>query len=469
VPRRDAVLHTIPSPRTSIALVAAACLLLVASSLAAWRLEALHPSDIAFYTAYGDLSRSGELPYRDFRIEYPPGALPAIVLPTLLDSPSWPTDGAIETHSLSIRDYAEERSLPIPDSAEARSLPFHDYAESFALLMLVIWLATIIGMGVCLAGLRATLPHWALALGIVAVSPLLLGQMIIYGHYDPWPALLTTSAVAAMVYGRRSLAALVLGLGIAAKLYPVVLLPPLVILAWRRGGGRAAASAVAVTLGTTLAAFLPFLVLAPGNTWWALKAQLARGVQIESTASALATAILNATLKADVEGIHVPVPTLSVTGDPTGINAATLAGTLVEVLAVGSGVVGAAVLILIWARFARSRASGAEVVLASAAAVTAVLAFGRVLSPQYLVWVMPLVLLVGGRRGLAAGVLLVLAAVVTYVWTHSFYDSFAYKQTVAPTLVLLLRNGLLIALVGVLAWPTRVWGPGQWRSQRVST
>jgi hypothetical protein len=463
------VLHTIPSTRTSIALVAAACLLLVASSLAAWRLQALDPSDIPFYTAYGELSRSGELPYRDFRIEYPPGALPAILLPTLFDAPSWPTDGAIKPQSLWIRDYAEERSIPIGDYKETRSLPIHDYAESFALLMLVIWLATIIGMGVCLAGLRTTLAHWALALGIVAVSPLLLGQMIIYGHYDPWPALLTILAVVAMVHGRRWLAALVLGLGIAAKLYPVVLLPPLVVLAWRRGGGRAAASAVAVTLGTALAAFLPFLVLAPGNIWWALKAQLTRGVQIESTASALATAILNATLKADVEGIHVPIPSLHRHRDLTGLNAATLSGTLVEVLAVGSAVVGAAVLILIWARFARSRAAGAEVVLASAAAVTALLAFGRVLSPQYLVWVMPLVLLVGGRRGLAAGVLLVLAAVMTHVWTHSFYDSFAYKQTVAPTLVLLLRNGLLIALVGVLAWPTRVWGPGQWRSQRVST
>jgi hypothetical protein len=449
------VLHAIPSTRTSIALVAAACLLLVASSLAAWRLEALQSADIDFYTAYGELSRSGALPYRDFRIEYPPGALPAILLPALFDSPSWPTDGAIEAQSISIRDYAEERGLPVPDNAERRILPIRDYAESFALLMLVIWLATIIGMGVCLAGLRTTLQHWALALGIVAVSPLLLGQMIIYGRYDPWPALLTTAAVAAMVHGRRWLAALVLGLGIAAKLYPVVLFPPLVILAWRRGGSREAASAVAVALGTTLAAFLPFLVLAPGNTWWALKEQLiTRGVQIESTASALATAILNATLKADAEGIHVPVPTLSVAGDPTGINAATLAGTLVDVLAVGTGIVGAAVLILIWARFARSRASGADIVLASAAAVTALLAFGRVLSPQYLVWVVPLVPLVGGRRGLAAGVLLALAAVVTHVWTHSYYDAFAYKQTVAPTLVLLLRNGLLLALVGVLAWPS---------------
>src|SRR5262245_36309876 len=163
-------LHAVPSTRTSIALVAAACVLLGASSLAAWRLEALQSADLDFYTAYGELSRSGALPYRDFRIEYPPGALPAILLPTLFDAPSWPTDGAIEAQRISIRDYAEERGLPVPDNVGTRILPIRDYTESFALLMLVIWLATIVVMGVCLAGLRTTLLHWALALGVIAVS-----------------------------------------------------------------------------------------------------------------------------------------------------------------------------------------------------------------------------------------------------------------------------------------------------------
>src|SRR5205085_2892420 len=37
--------------------------------------------DTPIYERYGDLMRDGRLPYRDFGVEYPPGALPAFVLP----------------------------------------------------------------------------------------------------------------------------------------------------------------------------------------------------------------------------------------------------------------------------------------------------------------------------------------------------------------------------------------------------
>ena len=43
--------------------------------------------DTPIYERYGDLMRDGRLPYRDFGVEYPPGALPAFVLPSLLSRP----------------------------------------------------------------------------------------------------------------------------------------------------------------------------------------------------------------------------------------------------------------------------------------------------------------------------------------------------------------------------------------------
>jgi hypothetical protein len=37
-------------------------------------------TDTGLYQKYGDAMAHGQVPYRDFRLEYPPGALPVFVL-----------------------------------------------------------------------------------------------------------------------------------------------------------------------------------------------------------------------------------------------------------------------------------------------------------------------------------------------------------------------------------------------------
>jgi len=39
--------------------------------------------DTSLFQSYGDRTLHGEVPYRDFSLEYPPGALPAFVAPSL--------------------------------------------------------------------------------------------------------------------------------------------------------------------------------------------------------------------------------------------------------------------------------------------------------------------------------------------------------------------------------------------------
>jgi hypothetical protein len=83
--------------------------------------------------------------------------------------------------------------------------------------------------------------------------------------------------------------------------------------------------------------------------------------------------------------------------------------------------------------------------LAFAAGVAGVLAFGKVLSPQYLVWLIPLV----PFGGAAAAMLLLAALALAQSW---FFD---YPQlwAVGPQVwTLLARNLVLVALYGFLLW-----------------
>ena len=76
------------------------------------------------------------------------------------------------------------------------------------------------------------------------------------------------------------------------------------------------------------------------------------------------------------------------------------------------------------------------------------------LSPQYLIWLVPLVPLVRGRRGVAALVALTAALVLTQVWFPFRYWAYVGKFHLAG--VVLARDLVLVALVAVLAWPARV-------------
>ncbi len=116
------------------------------------------------------------------------------------------------------------------------------------------WLATVWATAM-LAGHRI----WDAAL--VAASPILIFQA--FTNFDALATALAAGAMLAWARRRPVLAGVLLGLGVAAKLYPLLLLIPLLLLGVRTGRLAPVARTAAATALTWMAVNLPVLLLYP--------------------------------------------------------------------------------------------------------------------------------------------------------------------------------------------------------------
>ena len=399
--------HAPASDRSIVAATFAAVALFVAS----WTL--LHVGfykhkqilDTPVYQRYGNLISDGKVPYRDFAVEYPPGALPMFALPGLAQ----------------------------PGRDQQVSAGFR---RTFQTLMWICGALAIGAMALVLRALRRrAVCVWA-ALLFTALAPLLLGSVLL-SRFDLWPATIVAMALAALVSGRVRTGHALLGLGVTAKLYPAVLLPVGLAYVWRRRGRREALVCASLAAVVVVVIFLPFVILSPGGVWDSIRTQLDRPLQVESLGASLLLAAHHAF------GVGV-------TGE-TSHGSQNLAGSGAHAFAIAAVVAQAVALLWIWTSFARGSANGDALVRASAAAVCAFVAFGKVLSPQFLIWLIPVVPLVRGLRGLTAGALLALALVLTQVWFPFRYFRLALDFEPGLSWLLLARDLTLVAVAAVLA------------------
>jgi Glycosyltransferase family 87 len=356
--------------------------------------------DTPVYQRYGNAIADGKVPYRDFELEYPPGALPMFALP----------------------GFAE------PGSDQDVSPGFR---RAFETLMWLCGAAALCAMALILRALRRSPASVWAALLFAALAPLAVGSVIL-SRFDLWPAAIVVAALAALVSGLPRLGHGLIGLGVAAKLYPVVLVPLALAFVWKRVGRREAFVCLGVLAAVVGLFFLPFVVLAPGGVWHSISVQLGRPLQIETLGSALLLAA------------HHTFGT-GVKGD-TSHGSQNLDGTAANAMAVASSLVQAGLLLWIWISFARGKASRESLVPASVAAVCVFVTFGKVLSPQFLIWLVPLVPLVRGWRGLSASGLLLLALVLTQIWFPFRYFRLALDFEPSMTWLLLVRDLVLVAL-----------------------
>lgn len=359
-------------------------------------------SDIAVYARYGDEIMQGAVPYRDLRIEYPPGSLGMIVPPAVL---------------------AQDASR---------------YGDAFVLLagfflivtLLVTWwsLVSFGDRGIGLLGRLLPVACVLYLLGPIAAQRL-----------DPLPAMLV-SVVLLLTVGERLIAgSFVAGVAVATKLYPAVLMPSVLKRSHRLGGPTAVVRTLAwFVLGVALVVF-PFALLGGADGLLdVLRYHLQRPLHME-TVGASGALFLHVVAGFDV-------------GLSSGYGSMNLGGARGEAIDALQAV--ALLVALAWVAFRTAQIGGSRsgAVLASAASLTTLLALGKVLSPQYLVWLLPAVPLVRGRLGLIATVWLMITCFMTQVWYERYYVPVVRALDSFGILVLVARNAMLLVLLVLLIY-----------------
>lgn len=349
--------------------------------------------DVGRYAAWGTAAiGQGLVPYRDFDVEYPPGALPFVLVPAVLGGGTFS-------------------------------------AAAFVGLMVVVDLAAF----VLLAAWSRRTGIWAGAAAWLTLPPAL--GVLLYGRLDLLPAVALLVALERAHARRWTAGGVWLGLGAAAKLVPGLFLPVVAVAAGRRRWRLLAGAAIGGAM-----AWLPYA--ADTSQLWhdVVGYHAARGVHLES----LWGSLLNlARLRGAPVTLLYEHGAFGITGTGAGLMVGVSAA-LVAGVVVASG----AVATVRW----RGRPWRARVELAVAVTATMALLLvtTRVFSPQFVVWLLAAAAAaLTVTPGLWRWLLPALAAVVVLTVLEYPLGFDLLRQGVTwPALVLVGRN-LAVSAIGV--------------------
>lgn len=358
-------------------------------------------NDLEIYRETGEALLRGEVPYRDFFLEYPPGSLPAFVPPALL---------------------SEDRA---------------DYISLFASEMALALVAALVLTALTARRLRGE-PAWPVPALSFAASALLLYPVAV-SRYDAVVALtLAVAALCATLGGRYLLLAYAsLGFGAAAKLVPALATVPLALL--RRGATRG----YAVFFGVLALFFVPALLFGSGRFLESFAYHADRGLQVESLAASVLLVL------GSVSGVVFEYGAFKVRGAGADLAASLslpITGTLLLVTAFA-----------MYRGHRAGRLSGGAFPRYAAALILAFMLGSKVLSPQYVIWLLPLVpLSFGGLAGACVSAVFVAVCWATTEVFPTHYADLLNSRYPGPEL-LFGRNLLLVLLWALLLFvPARV-------------
>jgi hypothetical protein len=339
-------------------------------------------------------------PWAAVHLEYPPPVLPFVLLPKLV------TAG------------------------------FEPYAKVFGALMgicMVLSIAFAIDVMRRAQTPRASVDaRWWLAAGLLLAQGALTIQRL-----DPLVALAMIASLRGAVRRSPLEMGVWAGLAGACKILPLLVVPVMLAADWSTWRTRLLKLGAWTTAGLALG-FGPMLLASPSAVGDFLRYHGLRGLHVESTFGVLVGALRI------VLGTAAPA-TLSYGsfnidgGLPNALATLTLPLTVAGIVAL----------------CVRERRAGAvtdestrieRLACATVAATVVLWLTGKVFSPQYLTWGIPLVLAIPGRRGITAIWLAIAAFAVTQLYYRGFYD-LVFEQHLVGVLTVLVRQALLVALL----------------------
>jgi hypothetical protein len=352
---------------------------------------------LTFYYDNASKVTAGMIPYRDFLFEYPVLSFPLFLLPRLLVSDLDSYKAAIVVEML------------IFDAA-AIYLVARQVSESEGMER-VPW---------CLG--------WY-TLYCASLSPLVIGR------FELAPMALAFAAARWWFAGRSPLGGITAGLGALMKIFPGVVAAP--ALVWEVSRLRTSrAHGTAAFFATMAVGLAAWFALGSRSVLDSLGYHARRGLEVESLYGGALFLWGTATGTAvpwvfDYKAYHV--------GPEWGAWLAPIAFPLQV-----------ATLLLVMVQFWRSGMT--EGMRYSAAAVLAFISTGKVLSPQYLIWLFPFSAVLDGRIGRLARQIFLLACLTTAMLYPGPGFVMVLDHQAGAILLLNLRNGLLIWLLGLLSF-----------------
>ena len=371
---------------------------------------------LVYNTQIGGFDRSaaklvleGQLPYIDFPVEYPPPVTLVMCFPSLI--------------------------------AES----YTGYAWVFAgeMMILDIILLFVLARAARLLG-RSILS----TLILYTVAVILLGPIVINRH-DLLPALMTTAALTMFIDKRTTIGWGLLGLAAATKLYPAFLAPLFFIYQITRREDTALIKGILAFTAVIVAVYLPVYLINHDAFSYLISYHLNRGLHADSVGGVFL-------LLADLAGLTTVGAGFSY-GSWNLISPA--ADTFAAISTYITVLLAFAIYILYISKVNKPKRPGLQsaaypaqerrLVYYCLLTIIVVIISGKVFSPQYLTWLLPLVAVTLPDKKVSLGLFLT-AALLTQINFPYMYIAFSQKEA-AAVIVLGLRNILLISMAVVMA------------------